>query len=78
MLPQGLLASARSRYIELLTAGVALRLGRALSEDRLGAVRVDTEAAAGELCGTLGLPGWLEGQVQGQDQAASEGGSGCL
>ncbi|KAG2441077.1 hypothetical protein HXX76_003930 [Chlamydomonas incerta] len=57
-----LLSASRLRYHDLLTAGVALRVGRALAADPLAeGVQVATEAQAAELVGRLGLPAVLEG-----------------
>ncbi|KAG2450370.1 hypothetical protein HYH02_004875 [Chlamydomonas schloesseri] len=61
-----LLSASRLRYHDLLTAGVALRVGRALAADPLAeGVRVASEAQAAELVGRLGLPAVLEGYGAG-------------
>ena len=63
---QELLSASRLRYHELLTAGVALRVGRALAADGLvGGLVVTGEAQAAELVGRLGLPAVLEGYGAG-------------
>ncbi|PNH12825.1 putative exocyst complex component 6, partial [Tetrabaena socialis] len=57
-----LLAASRPRYHDLLTASVALRVGRALADDPLAEGHlVGSGAVAEELAGRLGLPASLEG-----------------
>ncbi|GLC33371.1 hypothetical protein PLESTB_000340000 [Pleodorina starrii] len=65
-----LLTGSRLRYHDLLTASVALRVGRALASDSLAAgLEVVSEQQAAELGGRLGLPAMLDGGGGGAQPA---------